>query len=320
VRPALILIATALIAAAQVKITPAADKIPIDINGKPFTTFYVSGPEVAKPFLWPLRAASGTYVTRMWPMETVPEEANATKDHRHQRGLWFAHAKVNDLDFWNIDPANQNPYNRPDRGKIVLDKIGKIRANDKQGSIAATFKWTNKEGDPLLTESRVMTFYADPALRTFDLDITLTAVKEVTFGDEKDGVLGIRLRPTLQEQGGSGVITNADGLSTEKQLWGKPSNWCDYSGDLNGEKVGIAILDHPANPHHPVRWHARAYGLFAANPFGLATFTNDKSQNGAVTLQPGQSLRYRYRIVIHSGDVKSADIAGLWTKYSALKP
>jgi hypothetical protein len=320
VKLAFILVATAAIAAAQVKITRAADKIPIDINGKPFTTFYVSGPEVAKPFLWPLHAATGTYVTRMWPMETVPEEANATKDHRHQRGLWFAHAKVNDLDFWNIDPANQNPYNRPDRGKIVLDKIGKTTSNEKQGSIAATFKWTNKEGDPLLTESRVMTFYTDPTLRTFDLDITLTAVKEVNFGDEKDGVLGIRLRPALQEKGGSGVITNAESLVTEKQLWGKPSNWCDYSGDLDGEKVGVAILDHPSNPRHPVRWHARDYGLFAANPFGLAAFTNDKSQNGAVTLQAGQSLRYRYRIVIHPGDVKSADIAGLWTKYSAVKP
>jgi hypothetical protein len=319
VRPAFILIATAAIAAAQVKITPAADRILIDINGKPFTTFYISGPEVAKPFLWPLRAASGIYITRMWPMETVPEEADATKDHRHQRGLWFAHAKVNDLDFWNIDPANQNPYNRPDRGKIVLDKIGKIITNDKQGSIAATFKWTNKEGDQLLTESRVMTFYADPTLRTFDLDIILTAIKEVTFGDEKDGMLGIRLRPAIQEQGGTGVITNADGLTTEKPLWGKPSNWCDYSGDLNGEKVGVAILDHPANPRHPVRWHARAYGLFAANPFGLAAFTNDKSQNGAVNLQPGQSLHYRYRIVIHPGDVKSANIASMWDRYSTYR-
>ncbi len=319
VKPGIVLVIAALSAAAQVKITPAPDKIPIDVNGKPFTTFYVSGPEVAKPFLFPLRAASGTYITRMWPMETVPEEANAKKDHRHQRGLWFAHAKVNNLDFWNIDPANQSPYNRSDRGKIVLDELGAVKSGKKQGSVAATFKWTNREGDPLLTESRVMTFYADPALRTIDLDITLTALKEVTFGDEKDGVLGIRLRPVLQEEGGTGVITNADGLVGEKQLWGKPSNWCDYSGEINGEKLGVAILDHPANPRHPVRWHARGYGLFAANPFGLAAFTNDKSQNGDLTLQPGQSLRFRYRIVIHPGDVKSADVAGLWSKYSAVK-
>src|SRR5206468_5790009 len=126
----------AALAAAQVKISPAPDKVPIEINGKPFTTFYLSGAEVAKPFLFPLRAASGTYITRMWPMETVPEEESAPKDHRHQRGLWFAHANVNNLDFWNIDPANINPYNRPDRGKIVLDKLGTVKSGDKQGSLA----------------------------------------------------------------------------------------------------------------------------------------------------------------------------------------
>src|SRR5262249_33100599 len=117
-----------------------------------------------------------------------------------------------------------------------------------------------------------------------------------------------------------GHITNAEGMKTEKQVWGKPSKWCDYSGDINGEKVGIAILDHPANPRHPVRWHVRAYGLFAANPFGLSTFTNDKSQDGEMTLEPGKSLRYRYRIIIHPGDVESARIAAQWDKYSERDP
>jgi hypothetical protein len=99
-------------------------------------------------------------------------------------------------------------------------------------------------------------------------------------------------------------------------LWGKPSNWCDYSGEIAGEKVGVAILDHPDNPRHPVRWHARGYGLFAANPWGLSVFTNDKTQNGAMTLDPGKSLRYRYRVIIHPGDVKDANIPSLWTKYT----
>src|SRR5215472_7462031 len=107
-----------------------------------------------------------------------------------------------------------------------------------------------KGGDALLTESRVMTFYADKDLRAVDFDITLTPVQQVTFGDGKDGAFGIRLRPVLQEDTGSGHITNADGLAVEKQVWGKPSNWCDYSGEIPGEKVGIAILDHPENPRH----------------------------------------------------------------------
>jgi hypothetical protein len=321
-KTAILLLATVALgpAPAQVKITPGPEKVAIEINGQPSTDFYIAGPEVAKPYLWPLRAASGTYVTRMWPMEKVEEEAGILKpDHPHQRGLWFAHASVNGLDFWNIAPLDQRPYNQPDRGKIVLKKLGEVKSGKDKGTVAATFSWTNVKGDVLLTEQRVTAFYADPSLRIMDFDFTLTAVQKVTFGDEKDGAFGLRLRPILQEDKGTGHIANADGAMAEKAAWGKPSNWCDYSGDIHGEKVGIAILDHPANPGHPVRWHVRAYGLFAANPFGLAVFTGDKSQTKETVLEPGKSLRYRYRLIVHPGDAESADIAGLWRKYSAGK-
>src|SRR5689334_21492425 len=178
--------------AAQVKITPGPEKVSIEIDGKPFSDFYIAGAEVTKPYLWPLRAASGTYITRMWPMEKVAEEESEKKDHQHQRGLWFAHDSVNQLDFWN----NEASYTTPNRGKITLKKLGAVKGGAGQGSVAATFERAPLSGDgaPLLTESRVMTFYADKDNRTFDLDITLTALQKVTFGDGKDGVLGIRLR------------------------------------------------------------------------------------------------------------------------------
>jgi len=321
----------ALPVAAQVKLTPGTGKVSVEIDGKPFTDFYMSGKafnvEVTKPYLWPLRAASGTSITRAWPMEDVPEEAAEKKpsrngpavmDHQHQRGLWFAHDNVNKLDFWNNEWSYFADLHRKNLGRINLKKTGDVKSGKTQGTIAAIFEWTDMEGNnPLLTESRVMTFHSDPKLRYFDVDITLTALVSVTFGDGKDGAFAIRLRPLLQEDKGVSHITNAEGLVGEKQLWGKPSPWCDYSGEINGEKVGVAILDHPENPRHPVRWHARAYGLFAANPWGLSVFTNDKSQDGAMTIVPGKSLRYRYRVVIHPGTVKDADIAGLFTKYTA---
>ena len=211
----------ALPAAAQVKITPGEGKIPVEINGKPFTDFYVAGKafdaEITKPYLWPLRAATGTYITRAWPMEMVAEEAAEKKDHQHQRGLWFAHDNVNKLDFWN----NEASYKTPNRGKMTLKKTAAVTSGKDKGSITATFEWTGMDGaNALLTEQRLMTFYADPKLRYFDVDLTLIALQTVTFGDGKDGAFGIRLRPVLQEdkKENPGRITNAEGLAGMKQL------------------------------------------------------------------------------------------------------
>lgn len=304
-----VLIALALPMAAQVKITAGADKIAIRIDGELFTEFHIAGADLTKPYLWPLRAASGTYVTRMWPMADVPEEAGTTKDHRHQRGLWFAHEGVNGFDFWN----NEASYTTPNRGRIVFRKLGTIRGGKDSGSLAATFEWVDPDGGALLREDRTMTFQAGDA-RVIDFDITLTALRDVTFNDKKDGLFGIRLRPALQEDTGTGHITDANGGVGEKQVWGKVAAWSDYSGVVGGEALGVAIFPHPDNPR-PSRWHVRAYGLFAANPFGLAAFTGDKSQDGSMRVPKGGRVRFRYRVIVHPGDAQTAGIPGLFRKY-----
>jgi len=179
---------------AQVKITPSSDKIEIEIGGKPYSTFYMTGEEVTKPYLWPVRAATGTYVTRAFPMDKVAEEEKGPKDHPHQRGIWFAHDSVNGIDFWNNEATYTEP---PKRGKMLLKKVGQVKERQGPGSLAATFDWTDRQGNVQLTENRVMTFYADPKLRIIDVDVTLTSVQTVVWGDTKDGAFGIRLRPIL---------------------------------------------------------------------------------------------------------------------------
>ncbi|HEX3878364.1 MAG TPA: PmoA family protein [Bryobacteraceae bacterium] len=324
-RVALAALAAACALSAQVKITQGDKKISIEIHGAKYGDFYIAGKDpsfpgadkslenadLMKPFLWPILAATGTPVTRAWPIEKVDEEKDLKGDHPHQRGIWFGHEKVNGSDFWNSYTAKNN-------GKITLIKVGEIKSGKESGSLSARFQWIGHDGTPVVTESRVMTFYDQPDRRTIDFDITLTAIDKVTFGDAKDGAFGMRLRPLLQEDKGSGHIVNAEGAMSEKEVWGKPSNWCDYSGEIKGEKVGVAMLDHPGNPGHPVRWHVRAYGLFAANPFalGLAGFIPDKTQDGSKTLEPGQSMRFRYRVIIHPGDAKSADIAAEYAKFA----
>ena len=307
---ALFALAASPAAIAQVKVTPAEDHIAIEIGGQPFGDL-LFGPSVWKPYLWPLRSASGKIVVRRFPMvKDVPGEPH---DHNHQRGLWFGHGDVNGFDFWSTDPLN--PPN-PKFGKISLEKVVSTKSGQDAGSLAVIFDWKDPAGKVLLTEQRTMTFRADAASRIIDVDLTLTPKEKVVFGDTKEGTFGLRLAAPLQEQKGSGHMVNAEGAQGEKAVWGKPSEWVDYCGTLDGEALGIAIFDHPRNPRHPVRWHARGYGLFAANPFGLAEFLNDKSKNGAMTIEPGQTLQFRYRVVIHPGDVNSARIADLYKEWA----
>lgn len=305
--------------AAQVKITQGTDKVSVEIDGKPFTEFFY-GESVKHPYLAPLRAATGTIVTRHFPMEKVEGEST---DHPHHRGLWVAHSDVNGYDFWNNGPE-PSYAKMPKRGTIVLKRVENISSGKNSGSIQVTMDWV-ADGTTILTEKRKMTFYSGKPNRMMDFDIMFTPVTKVTFGDNKDGVFAIRLAAGLEEKDKkslpnpprTGTMINAEGLKGEKEAWGKRSPWMDYYGEVEGEKVGIAILDNPANPRHPTYWHSRAYGLFAANIFGVKSFENDKSKDGSMTLEPGQPIRFRYRVIIHPGDVASANIAGEWEKYSS---
>ena len=112
---------------------------------------------------------------------------------------------------------------------------------------------------------------------------------------------------------------NAQNKIGEKNVWGKRSEWADYSGQINGEPVGVAIFDHPSNPRHPTYWHARAYGLFATNIFGLHDFENDPARDGSLSIKPGQPLRFRFRVVIHPGDSTAAGLRNLYTAWTGAK-
>ncbi|MDQ6678427.1 MAG: PmoA family protein [Acidobacteriota bacterium] len=301
---------------AQVKIEKGANQVTVAIDGQPFTTFFY-GPETGHPYLHPLRAASGTIVTRHYPMEKIEGEST---DHPHHRGLWFAHSDVNGLDFWN----NERSYKTPNRGFIVVKSIDSVTSGKDSGVIVATMDWQDPDGKPIMTEKRTMTFYSGSGDRRMDFDFILTPLTKVTFGDNKDGVFAIRLAAGLEEKDRkslpspprTGTMVNAEGGRGEAECWGKRSDWMDYHGELEGEKVGIAILDHPANPRHPTYWHTRAYGLFAANIFGVKDFTKDKSADGSMTINPGDTLRFRYRVIIHPGDEKTANIAAAYRAYS----
>ena len=110
-----------------------------------------------------------------------------------------------------------------------------------------------------------------------------------------------------------GVITSADGATAKAPardnlpMWGKAADWHDYSGTVDGKRVGIAVFDHPKNAHRAA-WHTRAYGLLAANPFGRDSFPGTKGKEEA-KLAKGEHLKLRYGLLIHAGDARQAKVA-----------
>ena|ERR1700733_295476 len=289
---------------AQVKFTP--EDVAINVDGKPFTVFHL-GEKNNKPFLAPLRSASGKIVTRGFPMENIPGES---RDHLHHTGLWFSYDDVNGVKFWENDPS----YTKPNIGRIVVVHT-ETKDGDKSGILTATMEWRDPAGKVLLVENRDMTFYSDPKLRIIDFHITLTAAQEVTIGDTKEGAFAIRLTDNFTERKGAKIV-DANGRTDMKNVWGKRSNWVDYTAEVDGERLGVAMFDHPQNPHYPTYWHARDYGLFSLNPFGQNSFDENMAEN-KTKLAKGQKLTFRWRVVIHPGDAVSGGVADLYKQYVA---
>jgi hypothetical protein len=284
----------------------ARDRISVDVDGKPFTTFHY-GADNGKPFLAPLRSASGKIVTRHFPMEEV---AGESRDHVHHTGLWFSYDDVNGVKFWENDPS----YTKPHMGRIVV-RSAEFKDGPQAGTLHAVMDWRDPNGTTLLVEDRNMVFHSDPKLRIIDFEITLTAATEVTLGDTKEGAFAIRLADNFTERKGAKLV-DADGRLTMANIWGKRSNWVDYTAEVEGERLGVAIFDSPLNERHPTYWHARDYGLFALNPFGRNAF-DPKQEESKWKLPAGGKLTFRWRVVIHPGDAMTGHVAELYQQYAA---
>jgi hypothetical protein len=303
--------------AAGVQITQQDGTLRVDVAGQLFTIYHYA--DVPRPYFYPVLGPDELPMTRKWPMENPKDEEH---DHPHHRGLWYAHSKVNGLDFWSEAPGFC---------KIVHVEFVKVQSGNRFGIIKSKDKWLDHAGAVVCTDVRTMRIYNLPGQeRMFDFDVTLQAPpdKPVVFGDDKDGSIATRVAETMRlkhKQGpGQGHIVMSTGLRDE-ETWGKRADWCDYygpvAGGLNGpETLGVAIFDHPGNPRHPTTWHVRDYGLFAANPFGLHDFEKKPPGTGDMTIAPGQSVTFRYRFYYHRGDEKQGRVAEHYQQYAAETP
>src|SRR4029078_9522675 len=298
-------------------------RVDITIGGQPFTS-YIWPTTIKKPVLYPLRTAKGVVISRGYPLAPRPR---GRVDPPHHVGLWFNYGNVDGYDFWNNSDAIE-PERRPHMGTIYHRAIRRGRSGP-EGILEVDADWVIPDGTVLLKEHTTFVFRGTATTRTIDRTTTLKAAgKAVSLGDNKEGVLGMRVArqleipsnkpevftdasgkatavPTLNNDGVNGDYLTSEG-KTGDAAWGTRGKWCVLSGKIGADPGSIAIFDSPENPGYPTYWHARGYGLFAANPLGQKYIRNGKEQLN-FSIGAGQSATFHYRILIVDGSPTAAE-------------
>jgi hypothetical protein len=324
-------------AASRVAVEPrvAERRVDVTVDGKPFTS-YVWPERVSKPILYPIRTARGTIVTRGFPLEPRPGER---ADHPHQVGFWLTYGDVDGVDFWGNSEAIP-PAERAKMGEVRQREVVAARGGPGKGELEVKADWVAPGPRVVFEESTRFVFHADAATRAIDRLTTLTAKGgSATFRDTKEGMLGIRVAraleqpstepevftdargevtkvPVLDNAGVTGQYTSSEGLKGDA-VWGTRARWMALAGHVGGEDVVLLISDHPKNPGFPTYWHARGYGLFAANPFGPKAYSNGKDEERPYTIPAGQSTVLRYRLSILPGPFSAEKAEAAWKEFVA---
>lgn len=307
---------------------PHEKKVDVYVGGKFFTS-YIYPDNMEKQTLYPILTASGKTITRGYPLNPRPFERT---DHPHHVGLWFNFGNVNGLDFWNNSFAIK-PADKPKYGTIIFKKI--VSENPEKGELVTSSQWVDHTGKVLLDEESTFDFSGSENMRIITRTARLTAVTPVTFDENKEGLLGMRMDrafeepatkpekfldangietevPVMNNDGVNGVYRNANGVKGG-DVWGKRSPWVALRAVKDGEVITVVMMDNPENVNYPAWSHARGYGLFAVNNLGGRNF-DPKAAPVKVELKPGQSIVFKHKVVI-GGDLTDAEINAIAEKF-----
>tara|TARA_Y100000588_G_scaffold137692_1_gene151421 strand:- start:857 stop:1807 length:951 start_codon:yes stop_codon:yes gene_type:complete len=289
--------------ASAVSLEKGDQVVAVKVNGKLFTNYVYNDKKRAKPILYPVIGPNEVPMTRRYPIEeAAPGEA---KDHPHHASLWYTHGEVNGISFWHV---------AKNTGTILHEKFLKLEGN----TIVTRNKWVGPKGEIVCKDETTLAFFAEGKDRAIDVSVKIIAAQgDVTFGDTKEGSMGIRSNPTLRLKGSvaKGKAINSEGVEG-RAIWGKRAAWVSYSAPFKSGSVGFSIFDHPTNLRHPTWWHARDYGLVAANPFGIHNFERKPKGTGNLKILKGSDITFKYRFLFHEGDAEGAKIAERYAKWA----
>jgi Methane oxygenase PmoA len=319
--------------AVHLEARPPDHRVDVLVDGQPFTSYRYEE-TLKKPVLYPLRSDRGQLVTRGFPLDPRPGES---EDHPHHIGLWLNYGDVNGVDFWN-NSATLSAEEQAKMGLIRHRRVVSARDGRGHGELEIEAEWLLPGGKPALVEKTRFVFHASAGERAIDRLTTLEAVgARVSMPDNKEGFLGLRVARGLEHPSHeTRTFVDAEGRATKvgpagaseaqghyltsegaegEKAWGTRARWTLLTGSADAAPVSVAILDHPDNPGFPTYWHARGYGLFAANPLGASAFSEAK-EFMRFAIDPDRPARFGYRVVILSKQATREDIESRYRDFA----
>lgn len=264
------------------------NKVTVTVADKLFTCYKFDKSQ-KYPYFWPVNGPqSGNSIT-----------TESSQPYPHHHSLFVGCDRVNGGNYWQ--QGNQ-------RGQILSQGPKIVEPSGKRIVFTDKCLWQQPGKKPvILDKRRILITAPGEKIRFIDFEITWEPLTDVTILKTNHSLFSARVVPELSVKAG-GTLVNAEGKTAEKQTWGVPSAWCDYTGTRHGITEGIAILQHPANPWFPAKWFTRDYGFFSPTPmFWL--------KDGRLELPKGQKLILRYRVVVHAGNAKKAQIQKIFQQY-----
>lgn len=238
-----------------------------------------AGSDAPRPYFFPIVGPSGLPLTRMGH----PGAPN----HDHHRSIWFAHHKVLGIDFWS---DNTSAVIRQEQWLAYED-------GQQEARMAVRLRWYDGHDPQALIEQELILSVApdDESGILLEIQTSLSSLSEsLELGQTNFGLLAVRMSKAISVVFGEGVITGANGQTTERNLFGKPSAWIDYSGSVDTNTIeGITYFDHPDNQTFPSKWHVREDGWMGASV----------CRDAPVMLTKEEPTTWRYLLHVHAGAV-----------------
>jgi hypothetical protein len=259
-------------------------KVVVTVDHEPIATYVYADAAIPRPYFAHVKSPGGRQVTRNHP----PIEGKDRTDHDTMHpGIWMAFGDLDGSDFWR------------NKAKIVHKSfLREPEGGAGSGSFTEEKHYLRADGSLVCREEFRCSIHVCDGGYLLTWDSTFRGNEAFCFGDQEEMGLGLRVATPISEVDG-GHLQDSEDRRGAKKIWSHAAAWCDYSGSVDGRRIGMTLMCHPDNFRES--WmHARDYGFVAANPFGRKAMK--KGPPSKVVVKPGTELRLRYAVWVHAGD------------------